>query len=289
VEKLMKDDFKRNLATRVTKDGIRRFYDIGSPLYLEVYGSHIHDGYYISGKETKEEAQENLTRYIAEKARIRNGSRILDVGSGVGGSSFWLARNKRAKTVGITISPIQVQIATRQAENQHLDSTFLLMDAEKMIFAEPFDAVWVVAASTHFQNQEGFVKSATAFLKKGGKFIVFDWMANEDVVDVANDPYLRPVSEGMLLLSLCSINSYLKWFIENGYRITFAEDITDHTIKTWDVALSIIKEPSVLKLATKINKNDIKQALHFLKSIRSMKRAMSYGKLGSGVIVAEKL
>ncbi len=285
----MKNDFSRNSGTPVTKDGIRRFYDIGSPLYLEVYGSHIHDGYYISGKETKEEAQENLTRYIAEKARIRNGSRILDVGCGVGGSSFWLARNKQAKTVGITISPVQVQIATKQAQNQRLDSTFLLMDAEKMNFVESFDAIWVIAASTHFQNQESFVKSATAFLEKGGKFIVFDWMANEDVVDVANDPYLRPVSEGMLLLSLCSIDSYLKWFIENGYRITFAEDITDHTIKTWDVALSVIKDPSVLKLAPKIGKNDIKAALRFLKSIRSMKRAMSYGKLGSGVIVAEKL
>ncbi len=285
----MKYDFKHNSDTLVTKDGIRRFYDIGSPLYLEVYGSHIHDGYYISGKETKEEAQENLTRYIAEKARIRTGSRILDVGSGVGGSSFWLARNKQAKTVGITISPIQVQIATKQAQNQHLDSTFLLMDAEEMNFAEPFDAIWVVAASTHFQNQEGFVKSATAFLKRGGKFIVFDWMARENVIKILDDPYLKPVAEGMLLLSLCSIDSYLEWFIKNGYRITFAEDITDHTIKTWDVALSVIKEPSVLKLAPKIGKNDIKAALHFLKSIRSMKRAMSYGKLGSGVVVAEKL
>jgi tocopherol O-methyltransferase len=280
---------RNGLSNVVTKSRIQRFYDLGSPLYLEVYGENIHDGYYSSGKESRQEAQKNLTRFIAEKARIEKGAQILDVGCGVGGSSVWLAENFGATTVGITISPVQVEIARRLARERKVHSSFLLMDAENMKFDRTFDVIWVVAASTHFQSQEGFIRTASAFLKKGGKFVVFDWMANEDDVDLRNERYLRPVKEGMLLLSLCSVNSYLEWFIRYGYQIKYAEDITEHTIKTWDAALSVIKEPGVLKLANRLSTDDVREAMHFLKSIRAMKRAMKNHKLISALIVAEKV
>ena len=268
---------------------VRRFYDLGSPLYLEVYGENIHDGYYTTGSETRQQAQTNLTRLIAEKAGITSRARILDVGCGMGGSSVWLAQNLQANTTGITLSPVQVEIATRLAQDRKVDSTFQVMNAENMRFSETFDILWVVAASTHFQNQEAFVRSASPFLKKGGKFVVFDWMSNEDVADHESDKDLRPVCEGMLLNSLCSINQFLEWFIRSGYRITYAEDITDRTVKTWDDALSIIREPSTWKLASRVSKNELGEILHFLRSVRAMKRAMKHGKMRSGIIVAEKL
>jgi tocopherol O-methyltransferase len=278
-----------SLTKEAITEKVSRFYDLGSPLYLEVYGENIHDGYYITGKESRREAQENLTRYIAEKARIKTGSRILDVGCGMGGSSLWLAANLKASTLGITISPAQVEIARKLALERKADSTFLLMDAENMSFPETFDVIWAVACSTHFKNQENFVKSASAFLKPGGKFIIFDWMAEEHFNDAENDPDLKAVSEGMLLFSLGSINDYLRWFIDTGYRITCAEDITDRTIKTWDDALAVIKDPSLLKLAPRISKSELMEVLHFFKSVGPMKRAMKKGKLKAGIIVAEKL
>ncbi len=133
---------------------VKRFYDLGSPYYLELFGIHIHDGYFISGKESREKAQENLIKLLVDKAKIKNGSRILDVGCGVGGSSIWLAKNLDAVTVGINISPVQVDIANQLAREQKVNSSFLLMNAEDMDFPEPFDVIWVVAALTHFPNQE---------------------------------------------------------------------------------------------------------------------------------------
>ncbi|MGD0795358.1 MAG: methyltransferase domain-containing protein [Dehalococcoidales bacterium] len=281
------------MSSNLSKDAITakvsHFYDLGSPLYLEVYGENIHDGYYVTGKESRREAQENLTRYIAGKARIKEGSRILDVGCGMGGSSIWLATNLKAKTVGITISPAQVEIARKLAKERKADSSFLLMDAENMHFPGTFDVMWVVASSTHFQDQKKFVKSATALLDRGGKFVVFDWMSNESVADIKNDRHLKPVAEGMLLYSLCSINSYLKWFIQAGYRITCSEDITGRTIQTWDDALSVIRDPSILRLASRITRSELAEVLHFLKSVRAMKLAMKKGKMKSGLIVAEKI
>jgi hypothetical protein len=67
----MTTSFSKDLTRTSIREKVRKFYDLGSPLYFEVYDRHIHDGYYITGRETKQEAQENLTRLLIEKARIR--------------------------------------------------------------------------------------------------------------------------------------------------------------------------------------------------------------------------
>ena len=102
-----KTSFSNYPISTAIREKVQRFYDLGSPYYYEIYGEHIHDGYYVTGRESKEEAQENLIRLLVEKARIKRGARILDVGCGMGGSSIWLAENLGAVTVGITISPVQ--------------------------------------------------------------------------------------------------------------------------------------------------------------------------------------
>lgn len=276
-------------AKASVREKVQRFYDLGSPYYYKIYGEHIHDGYYVTGRESKEEAQENLIRLLVEKARIKKGGRILDVGCGVGGSSIWLAENLGAVTVGITISPVQVEIARKLARDRKVKSSFLLMDAEKMSLTESYDVIWAVAVLSHFRNQENFLRSATKLLNKRGKFIIFDWMVDEGIVDWPNDRYIELVSEGMLLSSLYPISTYLKWFIKHGYRITYSEDITSHTIKTWDDALSVIKEPAVWELAYKATSEERRELRSFLKSIRPMKLAMQQGKLKSGVVIAEKI
>ena len=195
----MTTSFGKGLTNTALKRLVGQFYDIGSPLYFDVYGQHIHDGYYITGKESKEEAQENLIKLIVEKAVIKNGAKVLDVGCGIGGSSLWLAKNLGAVTTGITISQVQVDMAQKLARKAGLSCSFKVMDAEDMHFDGTFDVIWAVASMTHFQEQERFVKSASQYLNSRGKFIVFDWMSSEDVADVLNDRYLKPVSEGMLL------------------------------------------------------------------------------------------
>lgn len=271
------------------REKVQRFYDLGSPYYYEIYGEHIHDGYYATGRESREKAQENLIRLLVEKARIKRGARILDVGCGMGGSSIWLAENLGAVTVGITISPVQVEMARKLAQDRGVKSSFLLMDAEKMLLTDSYDVIWAVAVLSHFRNQENFLKSATKLLNQRGKFVIFDWMVDEDIVDWPNDRHIKLVSEGMLLSSLYPISTYLKWFIKYGYRITYSEDITDHTIKTWDAALSVIKQPAVWKLVYKVTSEERKEALKFFKSLRPMKLAMQQGKLKSGVVIAEKI
>ena len=285
----MTTSFSKDLTGKEILDKISKFYDLGSPLYLEVYGRHIHDGYYITDKETKQKAQENLTELLIEKAGIKKGAKVLDVGCGMGGSSIWMAEKLGAKTLGITISPIQMEIAHKLAMEKGVDSRFLLMNAEEMHFDETFDVIWLLAAATHFQDQQQFIKNATKYLNSAGKFIIFDWMLDEHLIDPLTDRYVKPVAEKMLLSSLYPLNTYLVWLIANNYRVIYAEDVTSHTIKTWDDALSVIKEPGVLKLASHITKEEVGEVFTFLSSISAMKTAMKKGRLIAGIVIAEKL
>ena len=72
----MTTSFSKDLTGEALRRKISKFYDLGSPLYLEVYRSHIYDGYYITGKEAKQEAQENLTKLFIEKARIKKENEV---------------------------------------------------------------------------------------------------------------------------------------------------------------------------------------------------------------------
>ncbi len=271
------------------REKVQRLYDLGSPHYFEALGTHIHDGYYATGKETRREAQENLIKLLAEKAAIRKGARILDVGSGIGGSSIWLAKNLAAEIVGITISPVQVKIATRLAKEQNLDIRFLLMNAEDMSFTQQFDFVWVLAALTHFQDQEKFFRSVFNLLSNRGRLIIYDWTVAEEISDLSQDRDIQSFMEGMVLARIHTSNTYLTWLIKNGFRIVYAEDITEKTLQTWQAPLSILKDPRVVVLAGRLYKEEWHEILTFLKGIRAIKAAISRNKVRCTVIVAEKI
>ncbi len=95
------------------KQRVGAFYDRVSPYCRDLWGMHLHHGYWISGEETKERAQIQLIERLAHLAGLVPGNRILDVGCGFGGSSIYLAKEYDADATGITISPIQVEMARK--------------------------------------------------------------------------------------------------------------------------------------------------------------------------------
>jgi hypothetical protein len=169
-----------------------------------------------------------------------------------------------------------------------VSSSFQVMDAENMSSQGTFDIIWVMAAMTHFIEQEFFIKSATKYLNRNGKLIVFDWMSGNNVTNISGDRDLEQVIKGMLLNGLFSLDTYISWLRGYGYRIDYAGDITKNTIQTWSDAMPVVKKHAVLKLAYSMAREDATEALQFFKCISAMKRAMLRGKLISGVIVAEK-
>ena len=76
-----------------------------------VRGEHIHHGYFKSPTDTNDQAQLNQVIRLAESSGVSAGSRVLDVGCGIGGTARYLAREQGCKVTAITNSRRQVEIA----------------------------------------------------------------------------------------------------------------------------------------------------------------------------------
>ena len=61
------------------KARIRDHYDRVSPYYHDLWGEHLHHGYWIRGDETKEQAQVQLIEHLARAAEIHQVRTIHDV------------------------------------------------------------------------------------------------------------------------------------------------------------------------------------------------------------------
>ncbi|MEK7118311.1 MAG: class I SAM-dependent methyltransferase [Patescibacteria group bacterium] len=64
----------------------------------------VHYGIWDEQTKNLRDALFDMNKFLAEKANIRRGEKVLDAGCGVGGSAFWLVENLGAQVVGITIS-----------------------------------------------------------------------------------------------------------------------------------------------------------------------------------------
>jgi tocopherol O-methyltransferase len=265
------------------KQKIIQHYDMVSPYYQSLWGDHIHHGYWIRGDETKEIAQEQLIDYVASFAGVHRGSRLLDIGCGYGGTSLSLAHRYGASATGITISPVQVDMANRAAAERKLDAKFLLMDAEALQFAEPFDVLWSLESISHYHDLPAFFVSAAKHLKPGGTFVLTDWFRKEGLSAAQKKKYIEPIEKGMFV-ELHEMDEYERLLKAADFRITHRQVLNERCAKTWDLGASIIKDGSFWAMAAK-------QGPHFvtyLKAFQALRAGYASGNFVYGLFVAKK-
>ena len=266
------------------KQRVSDHYDRASPFYQELWGMHIHHGYWISGDETKEKAQIQLIEQLARAASLRPGSRIVDVGCGLGGSSIYLAKNYAADATGITISPIQVEMARKTAASEGVNAKFLLMDAEEMKFDEPFDVVWSIESISHYPDREKFFAAAARCLKPGGTLAITDWFKKEQLSQKEHKKFMEPIEKGMLVV-LENMGDYDASLKSVGLQVTHSEILNKHCSRTWDLCVDMLKNKALWRLAAENGR----EFVDFLRGFRAMRAGFKSGNFVYGLIVAKKL
>lgn len=266
-----------------TKETIVEHYDLTSPYYHSLWGKHVHHGYWVTGKESKEKAQDALVKHLAKVAQIKKGTKLLDVGCGEGASSLYLAKHYKVKATGITISPVQVAMAKAAAENEHVEAQFLLMDAQEMSFSESFDVVMSIESISHYQDKEAFFKRATQYLKPGGTIAIIDWFKKEGLTEAQYKKCIVPIEKGMFV-ELHVIKEYESLLQAEGLKVIKTEDMSKHVAKTWDICADIIKDKTLWKLATKMGI----EFVYFLQAFQALRAGYKSGNFVYGLIIAKK-
>jgi len=266
------------------KDRIVQHYDALSPYYKDLWGVHIHHGYWNTGTETTAEAQEQLIQELISRADIRNGARILDVGCGLGGTAIYLAKTLGARVTGITISPVQVEMGNNLARHCGADVRLMLMDAEALDIDDQFDVVWSVEAISHLDKKTDCFRSIAPLMKAGAKLVVADWFKSHAATAAQERKFLEPIERAMLVPKLESPSAYMNYIGEAGLNVTFFEDLSAKVSRTWDLAIALIQEPALWKLAAVRGKDFI----DFLKGFSAMKAGYRSNALTYGMLIAQK-
>lgn len=164
---------------------IQTFYDDSSGLWEQIWGEHMHHGYYgADGRQRKNrrQAQIDLIDECLAWGGITQAEAILDCGCGIGGSALELANRFGARVTGITLSPLQAQRATERATAANLGgdaapcATFQVADALNTPFADhSFDLVWSMESGEHMPDKVAFLQECYRVLKPGGKLLMATW------------------------------------------------------------------------------------------------------------------
>lgn len=148
------------------KERVKEHYNLLSTYYRSLWGTHIHHGFWKTGNESKEKAQDQLIDELATKAELKSGTKVLDVGCGIGGSAVYLEKNYGVEVTGITISPVQARMARDYATGHGVSTKFKVMDADNLEFDESFDVVWSIEAISHFDNRGGSLLRQSVYCQK---------------------------------------------------------------------------------------------------------------------------
>jgi cyclopropane-fatty-acyl-phospholipid synthase len=132
-----------------SKDNVAHHYDLDGRLYSLFLDAdkQYSCAYFETPDATLDDAQLAKKRHLAAKLLIERGHRVLDIGSGWGGLSLYLAEMSGANVSGITLSTEQLQVASARAAEKNLTAKFFLEDYRDV--TGPFDRIVSVGMFEH--------------------------------------------------------------------------------------------------------------------------------------------
>ena len=119
-------------------------------------------------------AGRSATRALADLAQIPSGSRVLDVGSGLGGPARYLAATRGCDVAGIDLTPEFCAVANELSRLTGLaDRTrFQVGDALELPFVESnFDVVWTIQMQMNIRDKRRLYAGIARVLRPGGLFV----------------------------------------------------------------------------------------------------------------------
>ena len=101
---------------------VRHHYDLSGALYdLFLDRDRQYScAYFARPDMTLDEAQEAKKQHLAAKLLLKDGQKILDIGSGWGGMALYLARSRNVDVTGVTLSTEQHALSQRRASKAGL-------------------------------------------------------------------------------------------------------------------------------------------------------------------------
>ena len=265
-------------------------------LLERLWGEHIHLGYYGDPPQGRDfrAAKQDFVDALVQWGGLEGlpaGTKVLDVGCGIGGSSRRLASRYGFDVLGVSISPGQVERATKLTAPD-LSCRFAVMDALKLDLPDAcMDVVWTVECAPHIADKQEFANELLRVLKPGGQLVAADWNQRDHV----GRPFNR--GENWVLEQLrvqwahpafSSINSFRRNLEQSGVPLEQLEtgDWSRQTLPSWWASIEegIRRPMAVLSLGP----SAVLKGLREVPTLLLMQWAFSCGLMQFGLFKAKR-
>ena len=253
----------QNLDTNLVdhEADVARHYDELDEFYRELWGTHVHHGLWREpagapaesphrtrrpgigepapgdaaspAADSVEAATRRLVDHVAERAALRRGHRVCDVGCGYGATAAVLASDYGCEVVGYTVSPVQHARAVAEAVP---GCRFVLGDwLENDVGDGTFDAAIAIESTGHMAHKAGAIAEVARVLRPGGRAVICAWLAADGVGGWRRRWLLDPICREGRLPGLGTEADYRRWLAGAGLDLECFEDLSRRVRATWTI------------------------------------------------------
>ena len=183
-----------------TRDANEQHYEVPPAFFERALGPRLKYSccLYPTGRETLAEAEERMLALTAERARLADGQRVLELGCGWGSLTLWMAeRFPASRILAVSNSaPQRAFIEARARERGLANVEVVTRDINDFDTDRRFDRVVSVEMFEHMRNYRELMARVARWLDPGGRLFVHvfthrefayafedrdetDWMARE--------------------------------------------------------------------------------------------------------------
>lgn len=218
-------------------DAVTRHYDMLDSFYREIWGDHVHHGYWSTGRESVREATEALVELLADRLALSPGQDLCDIGCGYGATAELLSQRHGVSVLGVTLSPKQLAVAVERAARRR-KLAFVRRDwlANGCQDAQ-FDRAYAIESSEHMADKRLFFAEAFRTLRPGGRLGICAWLARSDAKRWEVRYLLEPICREGRLPGMGTEIEYRSMAEEVGFRIASFEDLSRQVRRTWSLII----------------------------------------------------
>lgn len=187
----------------------------------------VHYGVWDNGASNHDDAVQRTNGVVADALGLAPGSRVLDAGCGVGGTSFYLAEKHRYAVTGLTLSEAQLAVARRRARSfAGAAPSFSLGDYTRTGFATgSFDGMFGIESICYEAGNHRFAEEAFRILRSRGRLVVLDGFAGPgNGREAAQD--LRAFCDGFAIRELVTGDAFTGILRRAGFVDIRQRDLT---------------------------------------------------------------
>ena len=229
----------RDLPTAdFTTADVRRYYDRHTADFV-AYGQGgavgaLHRAVWGPGADSSEAAFHYVeNRILDQLGKLPPGqalAHVVDLGCGVGASLCYLAARAPLRGTGITLSPIQVQYATRRIQASGLSDRVACLEGDFCVLPDripPADLAYAIESFAHAPDPTRFFGACAGLVRPGGWLFLCDDF-RRPVATPAAARTVERFRRGWHLNTLIYPDALRGFAADAGFEHVWTRDLTPH-------------------------------------------------------------